>query len=132
MGQCVFEPLELRRLLAATVASSSSAPALMNDAVLLAAQPSITGSDPANGATNIPRYQPIILHVMLVNAGQGIDPATLTTANVHMTRTSDGQFVNTNLNIDGAGASITIQPTALLSANTQYTVKVFSGLKDLS
>jgi glucose/arabinose dehydrogenase len=50
--------------------------------------------------------------------------------NVRIRRTSDNQFINANLNLDAGGAAITVQPTALLSAFTQYTISVTSGLKD--
>lgn len=99
-------------------------------AKLLAVQPMITGSTPANGAVDVPRYQPITFTVQLGDSGAGIDPATLNLSNVRVRRTSDGQFINANINTDAAGAAITIQPTALLASYTQYTISITSGLKD--
>src|SRR5688500_16063506 len=145
----VIETLENRRLLSLSAfpvydlapsastllySSSSSATAAQKadtgGARLLAVQPMITGSNPANGATDIPRYAPLTFTVQLGDSGAGIDPATLNLTNVRIRRTSDNQFINANVNTDAAGASITIQPTALLSAYTQYTISVTSGLKD--
>ncbi|MEA2710872.1 MAG: large repetitive protein [Phycisphaerales bacterium] len=141
----VIETLEGRRLLSLAIPSYASAfsawPAssssvaskstlALNGAVPLAVQPMITGSTPANGAGDVPRYQPITFTVQLASSGAGIDPATLNLTNVKIRRTSDQQFINANVNTDAAGASITIQPTALLAAFTQYTISVTSGLKD--
>jgi len=135
--RAAFEALEERRLLsmalyADTPAESWTPQPQIASARLSALQPSITGSRPANNEVNVPRYTFIALDVMLVNVGHGIDPATANTDNVKLNRTSDNQFVNANITIDGAGGAITIQPTAMLAANTQYTVAVTSGLKDTS
>src|SRR5688572_669133 len=132
-----IETLESRRFLAAGTYTTLESAMLMSAGdfepagiVPAAVNPSVASTNPANNATNIPRYQPITLNLMLTNEGHGVDPATVTLDNVKINRTSDGQFVNANLTPDGAGAAITIQPTALLSANTKYTVKVTTGLKD--
>lgn len=135
---CMVEPLESRRLLASTMftvadalnMTSASNATFAEGITPAAANPSVASSNPVNGATNIPRYQAITLSLSITNPGHGVDPATLTLDTVKINRTSDGQFVNANLNPDGAGTSITIQPTALLSAHTTYTVKVTTGLKD--
>src|SRR5436190_10055110 len=100
-------------------------------AVPLAAQPTVVSSDPTNGTTNVNRGTHITLNVQLVN-GAAIDVNTLNLTNVKINRTNDNQFVNANLNTDAGGAVIVIQPTAMLSASTSYTVKVTSGLKDTS
>ena len=146
----VIETLEYRRLLSlspmpvydlAPMASSTSststsssqtfAAQMTGGARLLALQPMITSSSPANNAVDIPRHAPLTFTVQLADDGAGIDPATLSLSNVRVRRTSDNQFINATINTDAAGAAITIQPTALLSAYTQYTISVTSGLKDL-
>src|SRR5687767_29472 len=134
----VIETLEDRRLMslsmptfdlapvptATSTSSSSSKPAaaqMAEGATPLAVQPMITGSNPVNGATDVPRFTPITFQVQLAQSGSGIDPATFNLTNVRIRRTSDNQFINANLNLDAGGAAITVQPTALLSAFTQYT-----------
>src|SRR5262245_52292323 len=111
MLRACIEPLEGRRLLSLS-ASADAAQAAMNNlagasagAVPLATQPMITGSRPANGEV-VPRYTSIALDVQLAVSGSGIDPNTLNTNNVKLNRTSDGQFVNANVNIDAGGAAI--------------------------
>src|SRR5688572_26204430 len=110
--------------------SSTFAAQKTGGATLLALQPMVTSSNPANGAVDIPRYAPLTMTVQLADSGAGIDPATLNLTNVRVRRTSDNQFINANINTDAAGAAITIQPTALLASFTQYTISVTSGLKD--
>jgi glucose/arabinose dehydrogenase len=110
--------------------SAGAAAQQVGGATLLALQPMITGSTPANGAVDVPRYAPLTFTVQLADSGAGIDPATLTLTNVRVRRTSDNQFINATVNTDAGGAAITIQPTALLASYTQYTISVTSGLKD--
>src|SRR4051794_23049475 len=144
----VIETLENRRLLSLSMtapgihesmmamlpfsssSSSRAAAQKVAGATLLAVQPMVTGSNPANGAVDVPRYSPLTMTVQLADTGAGIDPATLNLTNVRVRRTSDQQFINANINTDAAGAAITIQPTALLASFTQYTISVTSGLKD--
>jgi hypothetical protein len=134
----VVEELEGRRLMSVSVPtnpSSSAGPLTSaarvqrNGAVPLAAQPTVTGSNPANGATNVNRDAFVRFDISLVN-GAGVDVNTLNTDNVKLNRTSDGQFVNCNINSDAGGGVIVMTPTAVLAANTQYTIKITTGLKD--
>ena len=115
---------------ASSSSSTRAAAQKVGGATLLAVQPMVTGSNPANGAVDVPRYSPLTMTVQLADTGAGIDPATLNLTNVKIRRTSDQQFINANINTDAAGAAITIQPTALLASFTQYTISVTSGLKD--
>src|SRR5688572_8236351 len=41
------------------------------------ANPIVTGSNPANGSVDVPRYSPIRFNIQLADTGGGIDPATL-------------------------------------------------------
>ena len=110
-----------------TSSSSTFAAQKTGGATLLALQPMVTSSNPANGAVDIPRFAPLTMTVQLADSGAGIDPATLNLTNVRVRRTSDNQFINANINTDAAGAAITIQPTALLASFTQYTISVTSS-----
>jgi glucose/arabinose dehydrogenase len=126
------ETLEGRRLMSfATAMDGPSAPLMQVPAARLSAvQPTITASRPASGATDVSRDTFVSLDVQLASSGRGIDPNTANANNVKLNRSSDNQFVNANITIDAGGAAINIQPTALLAANTSYTVNVTSGLKD--
>ena len=95
-----------------------------------ATQPSVTGMNPANGATGVARDVFVAATVFLPNPG-GIDEATLDATTVQLLRTSDSAPVAGNRNTSGGGDVIVLQPTALLDANTQYTFIVTSGLKDV-
>jgi glucose/arabinose dehydrogenase len=131
-----FEPLEYRRLMStyadtpvAAWSAAADAQTLAAGAVPLAVQPTVTSVDPANGAANVNRGTKVTFSLQLVN-GAPIDTNTLNTTNVKLNRTSDGQFVNCNVNTDAGGAVVVMQPTAMLAANTTYTVKITTGLKD--
>jgi glucose/arabinose dehydrogenase len=92
--------------------------------------PSVTAVRPGNTAHNVPLDDFIAADVMLPNPGAGIDPATLTSSTVTLTRASDGKQVAATLNTSGGGDAIVLQPLALLDANTKYTFTVTSGLLD--
>ena len=96
-------------------------------------QPSVTGTTPANGATNVSRDAFVAATVNLPHVGQGIDAATLTAATVQLRKTTDTEDVQVpaNLNTSGGGDVIVLQPTVLLDANTPYTFVVTSGLEDV-
>ncbi len=95
-------------------------------------RPSVTAVNPADGATGTFRDAPVTAEVDLPNVGDGIDPATLNSNTVHLTRSRDGAAVAANLNTTGGGDAIIVQPTANLDANTRYTFEVTNGLKDFS
>ncbi len=132
--RAVIEPLEDRRLLSVSPTSIPSIRIASNSvastmAVPLSTNPFVTSSNPVNNATNVNRGTFITFSIQLVN-GAGVDVNTLNLNNVKINRSSDGLFVNANLNTDAGGGVIVMTPTALLSANTQYTIKVEAGLKD--
>src|SRR3954471_22272011 len=132
----MIETLEDRRLMSVNpvnvVGPLASAQSTQSQgATLLAAQPSVTGVNPSNGATGVNRGAFVRFDISLIG-GAGVDLNTLNTDNVKLNRTSDGQFVNCNINSDAGGGVIVMTPTAMLAANTQYTVKITTGLKDTS
>jgi uncharacterized repeat protein (TIGR01451 family) len=96
------------------------------------ARPSVTGVEPADGATGVPRDAFVAATVDLPNAGYGIDAATLTSDSVKLYPTAGGQPVPSNLNTSGGGDAIVLQPIEILAANTAYTFEVTEGLKDLA
>lgn len=92
------------------------------------AQPSITGTSPANGATGVPLDASISTNLNLPNSG--LDPATVIPANVQLYPTSTSVPVSATVTTSAAGDSILLQPNAFLAPDTQYTFVVTSGVKD--
>ncbi|MDQ3858089.1 MAG: choice-of-anchor D domain-containing protein, partial [Actinomycetota bacterium] len=94
--------------------------------------PYVTRVSPGNAATNVRLDTAIAAEVSLPNAGEGIDPATINSTTVTLTRTQDGFEVPAHVNTTGGGDAIVLQPVSLLDANTQYRFDVTSGVKDFS
>ena len=98
----------------------------------IANRPSVTGVTPVNGATGVAVDSGVAATVNLPNVGQGVDPATLTSSTVKLTRLSDGVQIPANTNTSGGGDVIVLQPASPLSINTSYRFDVTDGVKDLS
>lgn len=84
--------------------------------------PSVTGTSPGNGQTNVPINAPVVVHF-----DEPVDLLTLG----QITLTAGGApvgFTLTNLNMN---QSVTLSPTVLLAPLTSYTVSV-TGVQDLS
>lgn len=94
------------------------------------AQPFITGSSPADGATGVHLDGFVAVTVFVPNGG--IDTFTATPSTVRLVRTSDQSTVPANITVSGGGDAITVQPTVLLEANTNYTYSTTTGLKDVT
>ena len=93
--------------------------------------PSVVSSTFDN-ATNVDRRAAINLSdLSLVAAGQGVDAATLTSATVQLYRTRDNTPVLSNMNTSGGADTIVVQPVAPLDADTQYTLRITDGVRDL-
>jgi glucose/arabinose dehydrogenase len=126
------EALEGRVLLSSTSTSSLTTSSTENTGLVAAAlaQPTVTATRPANGATNVAIDIFVAADVSLPNTGHGIDAATITTSTVKLFRTSDGKAVQAVVNTSGGGDAIALQPVSYLEKNTKYTFQVTSGLKD--
>ena len=96
----------------------------------LSSRPSVTDTNPANGATGVWRDVFVDANVRLPTTGKGIDVNTLTAATVKLYRTADHAQVLSNINTSGGGDSITLTPVSLLAENTSYTFEVTDGLRD--
>ena len=140
-AQSIIEALEDRRLLSTAVplavqadfiaASPMLALAAVTPSATTAAttaRPTITVTNPANGATAVPLDTSISADLSLPNAG--LDPNSLNSATVQLYRTSDHTAVPAVVNTSGGGDSIILQPNANLDPNTQYTFNVTSGVVD--
>ena len=94
------------------------------------ASPEVTLTQPAAGDSNVARDAFVSADVFVPNGG--IDPSTLTSTTVYLSRSSDAQPVSAILNTSGGGDVIVLRPISLLNANTQYTFVVTAGLRDVS
>ena len=103
-----------------------------DNAVTIVQQPSVSGSNPANGATNIARTAFVSCDLNLPNFSAGVDPNTLTSTNVLLYRTFDKLPILAELNTDAAGSVVVLQPDTPLDASTNYTFVIKAGLKDTS
>lgn len=90
--------------------------------------PRVRTSTPANLATGVSPTGSIVEDLVLP-AG-GVDPATLTSSSVTLTRLSDGAPVAANVITSGGGDVINLSPTAALAANTAYRFSVTAAVKD--
>lgn len=89
-------------------------------------------SSPLENATNVNRRSSInISDLNLIGVGEGVDGTTLTSANIQIYRTRDGAAVASNYNTSGGADTIIIQPISVLDSNTQYTVRISDGVRDL-
>jgi hypothetical protein len=91
--------------------------------------PRVRSTIPAPGATAVRRDAFVSADVIVPNGG--IDPASLSSSSVKLTRSADGQPVAAVLNTSGGGDVIVLRPVALLEANTSYTFQVTSALTDI-
>ncbi len=94
-------------------------------------RPRVTGSRPANSATNVAPVIGVVADITLPNTGAGVDPKTLE-AGVSLIRVSDGSVVPSRKNTSGAGDVIVLKPINPLEKNVQYKFAVTAGLKDTS
>lgn len=94
--------------------------------------PSIAaGSSPVSRQTNVNRSAAVTLNVNLVDTGAGVDPDTLNANTVRLYRTEDNFIVSAaSIGTSGGGDAIVFQPLEPLDANTHYTFRISSGVKD--
>jgi glucose/arabinose dehydrogenase len=129
------EILETRRLLACAAGDVETAfRPPVSAAVTSTSRPYVTGTDPANGSTNVMRDAFVAAYVHLPNVGAGVKASTLSSSTVKLYKSSDATKtpVAANLNTTGAGDAIILQPKSLLAASTKYTFEITSGVTDTS
>ncbi|WP_019588603.1 NPCBM/NEW2 domain-containing protein [Deinococcus apachensis] len=93
-------------------------------------QPSIRSLSPQDAETIVPTTVSVTADVNLPNSG--IDGTTLFSSTVRLLNMVTNVPVPASLNTSGGGDVIVLQPSAPLSANTQYIFEVTSGVKDTS
>ncbi|WP_328473445.1 PQQ-dependent sugar dehydrogenase [Actinoplanes sp. NBC_00393] len=86
--------------------------------------PTVTSTTPAGGATGVALNAPIT-----VRFSESLAAGTVTPANLEL-RGPGGTLVNRSVAYDAAGQAATITPSAALTAATQYTVRVRTGVTD--
>jgi hypothetical protein len=94
--------------------------------------PSVTDSSIDSDYTGVFRNAAINVDVSLPTVGAGVDPATLNISNVQLYRTKDNARVPGIVGTTGGGDAIVYQPNVRLEANTNYTFRVTSGVRDES
>lgn len=84
--------------------------------------PVVSSTIPANGALGVPFNQ-----IISVTFNEAVDPSTIN-ASTFIVKKADGTAVTGNVSYSGTTATFT--PTSLLSANTTYTGRITTGVKD--
>ncbi|QFZ17921.1 Ig-like domain-containing protein [Saccharothrix syringae] len=92
--------------------------------------PSVRAVTPANLATGVAPTSSVVADLRLP-AG-AVDPATLSSTAVRLTRVSDGAAVPANVITSGGGDVINVSPLAPLAASTQYRFSVTEAVRDVA
>lgn len=89
-------------------------------------RPYITGVEPRDGQAGVLRDGQVSASVQVVTPpdGNGVEPASLTEANVRLVRASDGQQVDGNRGTTGGNDAINVDADGLLAPNTTYRFEV--------
>lgn len=97
---------------------------------LPAGSPSVRTVTPANLATGVAPTSSVVADLRLP-AG-AVDPATLSSTTVRLTRVSDGAAVPANVITSGGGDVVNASPRAPLAASTLYRFSVTDGVRDVA
>ncbi|MEV0679066.1 Ig-like domain-containing protein [Actinosynnema sp. NPDC050436] len=95
-----------------------------------AARPSVRTVTPANLATGVPPTSGVVADLRLP-AG-AVDPSSLTSSSVRLTRVADGGAVPANVITSGGGDVVNLSPTAPLAPQTLYRFDVTDGVRDVA
>jgi hypothetical protein len=68
----------------------------------------------------------------MVRFNEPIAPATITADNVSLRYDDDASVVATTLSLSADGRTLSVQPDALLDANTEYSLRLGAALEDLA
>jgi hypothetical protein len=89
--------------------------------------PTVNSTTPTNGATNIAVGSDIT-----VTFSEAMDPTTINTTTINLKVTSSSAPVTGVVTLDATSKIATFNPTGNLLANTNYTLTVTTGAKDLA
>lgn len=90
--------------------------------------PAVTGSNPADGASNVYLDATVTTTLHLPNGG--VDAGTLSQSTVQLARTSDGATIPGSVATSGGRDAISYQPFEDLAPETSYTFRVTSSVRD--
>jgi hypothetical protein len=91
------------------------------------AQPTVEERSPLPKATNVSRDANVT-----VTFSEAMDPSTIDSSNIRLVRKADGARVAASVSYDAASRTATVDPGALLEANTVYKVTVSTRVTDLA
>ncbi|GGP71042.1 Ig-like domain-containing protein [Saccharothrix coeruleofusca] len=94
------------------------------------ARPSVRTLTPANLATGVSPTAGVVADLRL--PGGAVDPATLTSATVRLTRVSDGAVVPAGVITSGGGDVVSLSPTAPLAASALHRFELTDGVRDVA
>lgn len=92
--------------------------------------PSVRAVTPANLATGVPPTSSAVADLRLPSGA--VDPATLSSSTVRLTRVSDGAAVPANVITSGGGDVVNVSPLAPLAPSTAYRFSVADGVRDVA
>ena len=92
-----------------------------------ATAPTVTAVSPTNLAIGVS-----VNSVVTVTFSEGMDPTTITGTTFNLKVTAGGAVVAGSVSYNSATNVATFTPTASLTSNTNYTVTVTTGVKDLA
>ncbi|MFD7659898.1 Ig-like domain-containing protein, partial [Actinosynnema sp. NPDC059797] len=92
--------------------------------------PSVRAVTPANLATGVPPTSSAVADLRLPSGA--VDPATLSSSTVRLTRVSDGAAVPANVITSGGGDVVNVSPLAPLAPSTAYRFSVTDGVRDVA
>ena len=92
----------------------------------------IPGGSPSSRAMGVSTTSAITLDVDTPGVSNGVDGSTLNSSSVQLYRTIDGALVDGIVNTTGGNDAIVFQPSSPLDAQTHYTFRINSDVKDLA
>ena len=85
-------------------------------------------SRPADGERAVPPDTRVAVKVYLPNGA--LDPATLNSGSVTLTRDGDNAVIPASVGTSADGVFITLKPAARLDGDTRYTLRITNGVRD--
>lgn len=100
---------------------TTAAPGVAPDTI----KPTVSVTSPANLSTDVH-----VNRILQIGFSEDMDPLTITTANISVQETASAIYVMGT--VAPTGTTATFSPISNLSVNTNYTVRVTTGAKDLA
>lgn len=113
------------KLVATDDSTKAVAATSWNFTTVAGASPVVTSRTPASGATNVPLDQQI-----RVVFSKAMKSSTLNTNTVYLTRSGSSTKISVSYSLSSDGKTLTLKPSSLLAADTEYQVTVTTGAQD--